>query len=169
MPSASEPDQADARTPYRSRPVGSPGPRAAAKRPRRWLDRVIGIVLGLALGIGLIVVFVFESSEDVIDAPRISGLEERPQPAARVPLIRVVDGKPPAGGPVRVDFGQGRRARFAVDSNRRLGIEIVRYGVARTVGPGRTLVSFRADRAGQYPVVVAATNIDIATLRVTRP
>ena len=134
----------------------------------RWLDRVIGVVLGLALGIGLIVVFVFEGSEETIDAPRISGVESQPQPGpqARVPLVRVVDGRPPASGAVRVDFEQRQRARIAIDSNRGLAIEIVGYGVTRSVQPGRTLVSFEARRAGQYPIVVAATKVEIATLRV---
>jgi hypothetical protein len=134
----------------------------------RWLDRVIGVVLGLVLGIGLIVVFVFEGSEETIDAPRISGTESRPQrsPQARVPLVRVVDGKPPARGPVRVDFEQRQRARIAIDSNRSLAIEIVGYGVTRRVQQGRTLVSFQAKRAGQYPIVIATTMVEIATLRV---
>ena len=39
-----------------------------AKRRGRWLDRAIGIFLGLVLGIGVIAFFVFESSEDTIDA-----------------------------------------------------------------------------------------------------
>ena len=43
------------------------------------------------------------------------------------------------------------------------------YGVSRTVGPGRTLVSFKASKRGQYPVIVATSHIDIANLHVTRP
>jgi hypothetical protein len=143
----------------------------AAKRPSRWLDRTIGVVLGLALGIGVIVVFVFEGSEGTIDAPRISGIEEganqgQPGGGGRVQLVRVIDGKPPPSGPVRVDFKQGEEARFLVASNEATGIEISGYGVSRTVGPGRTLVSFRAKKSGQYPILVSASKIDIATLRV---
>lgn len=149
---------------------GSP----AAKRPSRWLDRIIGVVLGLALGIGVIVVFVFEGSEDTIDAPRISGIdagagrEGQPAGPARVPLVRVVDGKPPPSGPVRLDFKEGQSARFVVGSDQQIGIEIPGYGINRTVGPGRTLVEFKAQKSGQYPIVVSASKIDIASLRVTR-
>jgi hypothetical protein len=128
---------------------------------------VIGIVLGIVLGIGVIVLFVFEGSEDVIDAPRISGIEgSQPPPGLRVPLVRVVGGMPPAGGPVRLDFKQGQTARFVVGSDQAIGIEIPGYGVNRSVQPGRTLVTFEADRAGQYPLRVSASGIDIANLRV---
>ena len=142
----------------------------AAKRPHRWLDRTIGVVLGLVLGLGVIVLFVFEGSEGTIDAPRISGIEGTNQGQAgaggQVQLVRVIDGKPPPSGPVRVDFKQGEKARFLVASNVATGIEISGYGVSRTVGPGRTLVSFKARKSGQYPILVSASKIDIATLRV---
>ena len=135
---------------------------------------MIGIVLGLALGIGVIVVFVFEGSEGTIDAPRISGIQGSggraggPSRTVRVPLVRVIGGKPPPSGPVRLDFKQGRIARFVVGSDQELGIDVVGYGVSRTVGPGRTLVSFKARKSGQFPIVVAASEIAIADLRVAR-
>ena len=144
-----------------------------AKRPKRWLDRVIGVVLGLALGIGVIVLFVFEGSEGTIDAPRISiqGNQSRAGGGApaRVPLVRVIGGKPPASGPVRLDFKQGDTARFVVGSDQELGIEVVGYGVSRTVGAGRTLVAFKARKSGQFPIVASASEIAIANLRVAAP
>jgi hypothetical protein len=148
---------------------GAPAP----KRPSRWIDRTVGIVLGLVLGIGVIVVFVFEGSEQTIDAPRISGVDSGTESGGgsgaveTVPLVRVVDGKPPPSGPVRLDFRQGQNARFLVGSNLEIEIEIPGYGVSQSVGPGRTLVDFRARKSGQYPVVVASTKIDVASLRVT--
>lgn len=149
------------------------GPQAA-KRPSRWLDRTIGILLGLALGLAVIVVFVFEGSEQTIDAPRISGTEDvQPQPGLpfeerRLPLVRIVGGRPPSGGPVLVRFAVGRRAQFFVDSDQPLAIQILGYGVVRDVKAGRTLVSFAARKRGQYPVLVAATKIEVARLEVTR-
>ena len=144
-----------------------------AKRPSRWLDRVIGIVLGLALGIGVIVVFVFEGSEGTIDAPRISGIEggagQQGRGGQRVPLVRVIDGKPPPGGPPRLSYRRGQTARFVVGSNAQLEIAIPGYGVSRTVSPGRTLISFRAHRSGQFPIVDSASQIQIAILRVAQP
>ena len=38
------------------------------------MDRIIGVLLGLLLGIGVVAVFVFKGSEGTIDAPRISGV-----------------------------------------------------------------------------------------------
>lgn len=146
----------------------------AAKRRSRWLDRIIGVVLGLVLGIGVITFFVFESSEDTIDAARISGIDNgQPGPGpsqggARVPLVKVIDGKPPASGPVQLDFKQGQKAQFVVGSDQPLTIEVPGYGVSRTIEQGRTLVAFRARMPGQYPVVVSATKIDVAILQVGR-
>jgi hypothetical protein len=160
--------------PYRPRKVGPPGP-GPPKRPRRWLDRVIGVLLGLLLGIGVIIVFVFKGREGTIYAPRISGINSgQPRPglplgAAKVPLVRVIGGAPPASGPVSLDFKQGRRARFVVGSDQEIVIEIPGYGITRTVGAGRTLVSFKAKKHGQFPVVVSPSHIDIAALRVARP
>ena len=56
---------------------------AAARPPRRWLDRVLGIVIGIVLGVGIIVAFVFLGSEETIDAPR---LDNTPAPAAEAPV-----------------------------------------------------------------------------------
>jgi hypothetical protein len=39
---------------------------------RRWLDWVIGIGLGLVIGLGVLVYFVFVHSEGTIDAPKIN-------------------------------------------------------------------------------------------------
>jgi hypothetical protein len=38
---------------------------------RRWTDRIVGILAGLALGLGVLVYFVFVHSEGTIDAPKI--------------------------------------------------------------------------------------------------
>ena len=134
---------------------------------------MIGILLGLVLGIGVIALFVFESSEDTIDAARISGLEEgggppgaEPDAPAQVPLVRVVGGRPPPGGAVRLDFRQGRSARFVVGSDQPVELEVTGLGVSRSVDAGRTLVTFQLPRAGQFPLVVADSKIVIATLRV---
>jgi hypothetical protein len=145
------------------------------KRRGRWVDRTVGVTLGLVLGIGVIAVFVFKGSEGTIDAPRISGVEGAqpgggaPTRQIRVPLVRVIAGKPPASGPARLDFKTGRRARFVVQSDQELGLEVVGYGVSRTVSPGRTLVSFKTTKSGQFPIVDSASEIAIANLRVAAP
>jgi hypothetical protein len=165
--------------PYRPRKVGPPGPGPAPRRRGRWLDRIIGVLLGLLLGLGVVIVFVFKGSEGTIDAPRISGIgagkpgaNGQPQPGlplgTKVQLVKVINGAPPPSGPVRLDFKQGHTARFEVQTDIGIGIQVPGYGVERTLDPGRTLVSFPARKAGLFPVVVASSHIDVATLRVAR-
>jgi hypothetical protein len=48
---------------------------AGQARPHRVLDRTIGIVLGVILGLAVVAGFVFWGSEGTIDAPRISGVK----------------------------------------------------------------------------------------------
>jgi hypothetical protein len=116
--------------------------------------------------------FVFLGSESTIDAPRISGVDTG-QPegegAGGIPVVRVIGGAPPASGPVRLEFRQGERVRFDVESDAAVGtIEISGLGVSESIDAGRTRVAFRADRVGQFPVVVSASHIGIASIRVAR-
>jgi hypothetical protein len=147
-----------------------------SKRGRR-LDLVVGITLGIALGIAIIIVFVFFGSEGTIDAPRISGVNTgkpapRPRPtplppSAPIPTVRVLGGAPPPSGPVRLRFRRGEQVRFRILTDAPVGIEIPGYGVDQTV-ESRALINFRARRAGEFPVIVAASHINVAELRVAR-
>ena len=52
------------------------------------MDRTLGIVLGLILGVAVVAGFVFLGSEGTIDAPRISGVntgKQAPRPQAQPP------------------------------------------------------------------------------------
>jgi hypothetical protein len=40
---------------------------------RRWTDRLLGIAVGVLLGLGVLVYFVFVHSEGTIDAPQVNG------------------------------------------------------------------------------------------------
>jgi hypothetical protein len=147
------------------------------ERGGRRLDYAVGIAAGVVLGIAVIAAFLFLGSEGTIDAPRISGVDTgkserprpkpapKPQPAPRIATVRVIGGAPPPAGPARLRFHQGDRARFRIETDAPVGIEIPGYGIAETVESG-TVVSFRAHRSGQFPVVVAASHIGIAELRV---
>lgn len=57
-------------------------------RRRRRIDRMIGIVFGVLLGLAIVAAFVFLSSEGSVDAPRIHHVHtgktgEPPPPATR--------------------------------------------------------------------------------------
>jgi hypothetical protein len=130
------------------------------------------VLLGVVLGIALVTAFVFLGSETTIDAPRISGADTGKLPKGSAgrppPVVRVIGGAPPSSGPTQLGFSQGATVRFTLDSDIPLGIEIPGYGVRETLDPGRSSVSFRATKRGQYPVIVSASHIAVATLRVTR-
>ncbi len=156
-----------------------PGP--AAPRRHRGVDRAIGIVFGILLGVGIVTAFVFLGSEGTIDAPRIDHgaaanggdqkrqnrnkhRQQRPKP---VPVVRVIGGAPPPSGPPRLDFKKGRTVRFRVVTDTALGIEVPGYGVSKTVESAATF-SFPAARVGQFPVIVDFSHIAVATLRIRR-
>lgn len=42
---------------------------------RRWTDRILGIAVGILLGLGVLVYFVFFHSEGTIDAPKVNSSE----------------------------------------------------------------------------------------------
>ena len=152
------------------------------RRRHRGLDRAIGIVLGILLGIGIVTAFVFLGSEGTIDAPRLNdgtarggaggnpgrggGKQQKPKPKP-VPVVRAIGGAPPPSGPPRLDFRKGRRVRFRVVTDTPLGIEVPGYGVKKTVESEATF-SFPATRIGQFPVIVDFSHIAIATLRIQR-
>lgn len=147
-----------------------------SERGGRRLDYAVGIAVGIVLGIAVIAAFVFLGSEGTIDAPRISGVDTgkpapkvkptpKQTPAPSIPTVQVIGGAPPPAGPARLRFHQGARARFRIETDAPVGIEIPGYGIAETAESG-TVVSFKARRSGQFPVVVAASHIGIAELRV---
>ena len=154
------------------------GELAGSKRGGRRLDLAVGITLGALIGVAVIVAFVFFGSEGTIDAPRISGVDTgKPAPAPSRSRIKTTQlaryscrpgnrGAPPPAGPVRLRFQRGERIRFRIDTDAPVGIEVPGYGIAETVEYG-TVVSFKADRAGQFAVVVAASHIGIADLRIS--
>jgi hypothetical protein len=144
----------------------------------RWRDRVIGIVLGLILGVGIVTAFVFIYSEETVDAPSISrngtdgeagqdGSEPGPAPVA---TVRVIDGAPPPEGPARLRFRKDEVARLRVVSDGTVAVELVGYGIARTVQAGTpALIRFKASKPGNFPLVIAASHIGVAEIQVVGP
>lgn len=57
-------------------PGGSPVSSTRSRRSKL-IDRTVGILLGLVLGIGIVTAYVFLGSEETIDAPRIQDESSR--------------------------------------------------------------------------------------------
>ncbi|GEM_PF-4780449 len=142
----------------------------------RKLDRAIGIVLGLALGAGLVAGFVFWGSNETIDNAAIGNGSSRPdrgqagggsqEPPVRT--VRIEGCAPPyAAGAPTYDYERGDRVRLRVLSDGTCGLELLGYGIERTVTAGEpALIAFRATRAGNFPLIVTASHIGVADIRV---
>jgi hypothetical protein len=143
-----------------------------------WRDRSIGIVLGLILGVGLVTAFVFWFSEETVDAPSISNPGKSEPRGARakrdstppVADVRVIGGTPPASGPAELHYRKGDLVRLRVFSDTTQGVELLGYGITRSVpAGGPILIRFRASRAGNFPLVLTGSHIDIARITVGKP
>jgi hypothetical protein len=133
---------------------------------RPHLDRFIGIGLGILLGIGVVVVFVFFGSEGTIDAPRISGVDTGKPHTRSIPRVVIRGGAPPASGPADLSAVHGGRVRFKADTDIPLTIGVPGLGISRSLSSGTSIVSFKATRTGQFPVIVIPSHISVATLRI---
>jgi hypothetical protein len=159
---------------------------------RRWVDWVIGIALGLAIGLGVLVYFVFVHSEGTIDAPKVnesgqsttqattpgstspaqSGSAEEPtappaeQPAKQVPVVRVIGGAPPtSSGPKQLTFRKGEKVRFEIETDEPFSFEIRGLNIKQSIEQ-TSIISFKATEVGQFPVIASATLIGVADLQI---
>ena len=154
-----------------------------------WRDRTIGIVLGVVLGVGVVVAFVFFLSEQTVDAPSLSTgqapvgakphghpqpqrpqkrSKESPQPApAPVATVRIVGGAPPPGGPAELHYARGDVIRLNVVSDATLEVELTGYGLTRPVPANQpTEIDTEASRSGTFALIVADSHIDVARIAV---
>jgi hypothetical protein len=161
---------------------------APAGRRLKARDRIVGILLGVVLGIGIVTAFVFLGSESTIDAPRLdkktgSGgttTSSARQPGgggkathragpARTPVrtVEVIGGAPPASGPAHLDYHQGDRIRLRIQADGAYALEVLGYGVAATTQAGGSVpLEFTAAKRGNFPVIVTVSHIAVAQIRV---
>jgi hypothetical protein len=193
--------------------------RGSDDRPprRRWTDRLIGIAVGVALGLGVLVYFVFVHSEGTIDAPQVNGSQttttggspnpdlpahpgspEEPaesdanggaeegksggeaeaggganagrkptEPKQRpVPVVKVIGGAPPTGtGPKKLTFRKAEKVRFEIETDEPFSFEIKGLDIAQSIEKS-SIISFKATKTGQFPVIATATLIGVADLMI---
>ncbi len=157
---------------------------------RRWTDRIIGIALGVVIGLGVLVYFVFVHSEGTIDAPKVkeggatagqtttsatpaqnsqkAPPEKRQQPK-KIPVVKVIGGAPPTdAGPKQLTFHKGEKVRFKIETSEPFTFEIRGLGIEQTI-PKSSVIAFEATKAGQFPVIATATVIGVADLIIKPP
>ncbi len=176
----------------------------------RWTDRILGIVLGLVIGLGVLVYFVFVHSEGTIDAPQVNesgaagqttttaqpeapqgnqpapagsskeGTEAEPtgegtakppaeKPTKQVPIVQVIGGAPPTdSGPKQLTFHKGEKVRFEIETSEPFSFEIRGLGIKQSIEES-SVISFKATKAGQFPVIATATLIGVADILVKPP
>ena len=154
----------------------------------RWTDRILGIVLGVLLGVGVIVAFVFVFSEQTVDAPSLSshpraaaegggrrGAHPAHRPGGRpapppIATVRVVGGAPPPAGPPALRYRRGEEARLRIVSDEAAELQLIGYGPPFTVPAGQpTIRRFRASKTGDFALVVVPSHIDVARITVGPP
>jgi hypothetical protein len=179
---------------------------------RRWTDRLLGIAVGIVLGLGVLVYFVFVHSEGTIDAPKVNSSESgqttggealpgegestegnatlpahpgspeepaegEPKPAEGesakpqnkpVLVVKVIGGAPPIGaGPKQLNFTVGEKVRFEIDTDEPFTFEIKGLGVTQSIEES-SIVSFKATKPGQFPVISTTTLIGVADLLIKK-
>jgi hypothetical protein len=138
------------------------------------LDRLIGIVLGVVLGAAIVTAFVFWGSEDTIDKAAIGdggrngGAVHQAPRVPPVETVTIIGGMPPTDtGAPTFDYRTGDRVRLSIESDATVVVEVFGYGIDRTVPAGEpTLVEFKAAKPGNFPVIVPASHIGVANVRV---
>ena len=84
--------------------------------------------------------------------------------------MRVIDGVPPASGPAELHYRRDEVVRLRVVSDGTVGVELMGYGIDRTIAAGEpALIRFKASKPGSFPLVVAASRIDVARITVGAP
>ena len=161
---------------------------------RGWVDWVVGILVGVVLGLGVLVYFVFVHSEGTIDAPKVNegkaatttsaeesdlpahpGSPEEPAESPKkkpdeqpkpIPVVKVIGGESPTG-PKQLHFTKGEKVRFEIETAEPFSFEIKGLGITQSIESTST-VSFKATKAGQFPVIATATLIGVADILIAK-
>ena len=70
-------------------------------------------------------------------------------------------------GPKQLNFTKGEKVRFEIDTNEPFTFEIKGLGVTQSIEES-SIVSFKATKAGQFPVISTTTLIGVADLLIKK-
>jgi hypothetical protein len=78
----------------------------------------------------------------------------------------VIGGAPPTGaGPKQLTFHKGEKVRFEIDVSEPFSFEIRGLGITESI-ESSSIISFKATKKGQFPVIATATLIGVADLLI---
>ena len=99
-----------------------------------------------------------------------SGTGSERSPRSRkpqIPVVKVIGGAPPTGsGPKQLHFTKGEKVRFAIETSEPFSFEIKGLGITQSIESTST-ISFKATKAGQFPVIATATLIGVADILIS--
>ena len=91
-----------------------------------------------------------------------------PKKARPVPVVKVLGGAPPIGaGPKQLNFTKGEKVHFEIDTNEPFTFEIKGLGITQSIEKS-SVISFKATKAGQFPVISTTTLIGVADLLIKK-
>ena len=86
----------------------------------------------------------------------------------QIPVVKVIGGAPPTGsGPEQLHFTKGEKVRFEIDTNEPFTFEIKGLGITQSIEKS-SVISFKATKAGQFPVISTTTLIGVADLLIKK-
>ncbi len=80
----------------------------------------------------------------------------------------MIGGAPPIGaGPKQLNFTKGEKVHFEIDTNEPFTFEIKGLGITQSIEKS-SVISFKATKAGQFPVISTTTLIGVADLLIKK-
>jgi hypothetical protein len=82
----------------------------------------------------------------------------------QIPVVKVIGGAPPTdSGPKQLTFHKGEKVRFEIETSEPFAFEIRGLGIEQSIEES-SVISFKATKTGQFPVIATATLIGVADL-----
>ena len=83
-------------------------------------------------------------------------------------MVKVFGGAPPIGaGPKQLEFKQGEKVRFEIETDEPFSFEIKGLGITKSI-ENSSYVTFKATKPGQFPVISTTTLIGVADLLIKK-